>query len=31
VVPNAAHLLNVEQPDRFNRAALEHLTREEEQ
>jgi 3-oxoadipate enol-lactonase len=29
VVPDAAHLLNVEQPDAFNRAALAHLTGEE--
>jgi 3-oxoadipate enol-lactonase len=29
VLPAAAHLLNVEQPDAFNRAALGHLTGEE--
>jgi 3-oxoadipate enol-lactonase len=29
VIPGAAHLLNVEQPEAFNAAALDHLTREE--
>ena len=29
VIPDAAHLLNVEQPGAFNRAALAHLTGEE--
>jgi 3-oxoadipate enol-lactonase len=29
VLPHAAHLLNVEQPDAFNEAALAHLTGEE--
>jgi 3-oxoadipate enol-lactonase len=31
VIPNAAHLLNVEQPDAFDRAVLVHLTGEEPQ
>ena len=30
VLPGAAHLLNVEQPEAFNRAVLHHLTGEEE-
>jgi pimeloyl-ACP methyl ester carboxylesterase len=29
VIPGAAHLLNVEQPEAFDRAALAHLTGEE--
>jgi pimeloyl-ACP methyl ester carboxylesterase len=29
VIPDAAHLLNVEQPEAFNAAALGHLTGEE--
>jgi 3-oxoadipate enol-lactonase len=29
LIPGAAHLLNVEQPEAFNRAALAHLTGEE--
>jgi hypothetical protein len=28
VIPRAAHLLNVEQPDLFNRAVREYLTEE---
>jgi 3-oxoadipate enol-lactonase len=31
VVPHAAHLLNVEQPETFNRAVLGHLNGEEQQ
>jgi 3-oxoadipate enol-lactonase len=31
VLPEAAHLLNVEQPEGFNRAVLGHLTGEEQQ
>ncbi len=31
VIPNAAHLLNVEQPDAFDRAVLAHLAGEEPQ
>jgi len=29
VIPEAAHLLNIEQPEAFNRAVLAHLTGEE--